>query len=138
MFANYDEQRWEATELALQSPWFVANLEVKDDVEEAHSITNTVLLMDFKMVEPFLQPGPGSKARLSSIHIVTPGYLNGEGNWQMERLRAVWQGHEMVEEVAIPTDIFETVSGKRYLSAFCSLKPEELAGSKTLKYSLPC
>lgn len=137
MFASVDEQMWEATELALQRIWFVANLEVKDDGEEEHSLTSTVLLMDFKMVEPFLQSGQEGTTRLAALHIVTPGYLNGQDSWHMERLRAVWQGHEMVDDQVIPTDIYETVSGKKYPAAFCHLKVEELVGGNTLRYRLP-
>lgn len=135
MFTGNDEQIWEATELALQKIWFLANVEVKD--EDGHWCTGTILITNLQIVEPLLQPGRDSKARLSSVNIVTPGHINGSGNWHMERLCAVWQGHEMVDDEAIPTDIFETVSGKKYAAAFCNLSVEDLADGSTLKYQLP-
>lgn len=135
MFASSDEQIWDAIELALQQIWFIVNLAVKGDDGEFTRVS-TVLVSDFKSVEPLLKSGQKSDTRLSSVHIVTPGHLNGNRNWQMEQLRAVWQGHEMVEDQAIPTDIFETMSGKKYPARFCSISVDGLAGDN-LKYKLP-
>jgi len=64
---------------------------------------------------------------------VTPGHVNGSDSWQMDQLRAVWQGREMVDEHEMPMDIFETMSGKKYPASFCNLSVDELAGD-TLKF----
>lgn len=136
MFASNGEQIWDAIELALQQIWFVVNLEVKEDGEDEFTRSSTLLVSDFKIIEPLLQSGQASNPRLSSAQIITPDHLNGGRNWQMEQLRAVWQGHEIFEDQSIPTDIFETVSGKKYPDRFCSISVEELACG-ALKYQLP-
>lgn len=120
---------WSATEVALQQVWFLVHLEeieAEDDV--GYTSVRTMLLFDFQSVERFLQTGQGSGLRLKAVHIVTPSHVNGSDSWQMDQLRAVWQGREMVDEHEIPMDIFETVSGKKYPASFCCLSVEDLAG----------
>ncbi|MCB8746999.1 hypothetical protein LHU53_08775 [Rhodoferax sp. U2-2l] len=136
MFASSGEQIWDAAELALQQIWFVVNLGVIEDVEDEFTRVSTILVSDFKSIEPLLQSGQASNTKLISVQIVTPDHVNGSRNWQMERLRAVWQGHEMFEDQSIPTEIFETMSGKKYPGRFCSISVEELACSN-LMYQLP-
>lgn len=134
LFIGRGDVAWSATELALQQIWFLVQLE---DFEvpggSGFTSSRTVLLFDFQNVEKFIQTAPGDKARLKSVHIVTPGHLNGSDNWQMEQLRAVWQGREPVDDYEIPMDIFETVSGKKYSASFGGLPVEEFAG-ETLKF----
>ena len=128
---------WSATEVALQQVWFLVHLEeIEAEDDAGYTCVRTMLLFDFHSVEHFLQAGQGSGLRLKSVHIVTPGHVNGSDSWQMDQLRAVWQGREMVDEHEIPMDIFETVSGKKYPASFCSLSVEELAGD-TLKFQFP-
>jgi hypothetical protein len=133
-FTGRGEVAWSATELALQQIWFLVQLE---EIEAAggsgFSISRTVLLFDFQNVEQFIQSDPGDRARLKSVHIVTPGHVNGSDNWQMDQIKAVWQGREPVDDYEIPMDIFETVSGKKYSASFSDLSIEELAG-ETLKF----
>lgn len=124
---------WSAAELALQQSWFLAQLEeYEEDADESGSV-RTVLLFDFRSVELFLHSAQDNRVRLKSLHIVTPGHINGSNSWQMDQLRAVWQGREIVDNLEIPTNIFETVSGKRFPATFCGVSVEELAGD-TLKF----
>lgn len=134
-FAGSDEQMWDATELPLQQIWFLVCFQVKD--EDGHWFSSTVLVTDFQMVEPFVRTEDEGNTRLSSVHIVTPGHVNSHGDWQMERLFAVLQGHEISSGEAMPIDIFETVSGNRFPATFCKLAAEDLAGDFTLKFLLP-
>ncbi len=127
------EAGWSAAELALQQIWFLVHLEEIGATEPEFSSSRTVLLFDFQSIEQFMQSDQGGKVHLKSVHIVTPGHINGSDNWQMDRLKAVWQGREPVDDYEIPMDIFETVSGKKYPASFCSLSIEELAG-ETLKF----
>lgn len=133
-FSGIGDLVWSATELALQQVWFLVHLEEVDAADGVgYASSRTMLLFDFQIVEHFLQTGHGNGIRLKSVHIVTPGHVNGSDSWQMDQLCAVWQGREMVDEHEIPMDIFETVSGKKYPASFCSLSVEELAGD-TLKF----
>lgn len=137
LFLSGGDVVWTATELGLQQIWFLAHLEEVDTEDgDGYASNRTMLLSDFQSIEHFLQSSHDGKVRLKSVHILTPGHVNGSDGWQMDRLRAVWQGREMLDEHPIPTDIFETVSGKKYPASFCGLSVEELAGD-TLKFRFP-
>lgn len=137
LFIGRGEVAWTATELALQQIWFLVQLEeVEVGGGSGFSVSRTVLLFDFQLVEQFIKSDKsdqGDKARLKSVHIVTPGHVNGSDNWQMDQIKAVWQGREPVDDYEIPMDIFETVSGKKYSASVSGLSIEELAG-ETLKF----
>lgn len=134
LFLGNGEAGWSATELALQQTWFLVHLEESDPVNDPDFYCNrTVLLFDFQSVEQFILLGQDSNVRLKSVHIVTPGHVNGSDSWKMDQLRAVWQGREPVDEYEIPMDIFETVCGKKYPASFSVLSNDELA-AETLKF----
>lgn len=137
LFLNRGELVWSVAELALQQIWFIANLEeVDSEGDNGNASLRTMLVFDFESVAHFLNAEQDGKVRLKSVHIVTPGHINGSDHWQMDQLRAVWQGREFVDEYEIPTDVFETVSGKKYTSTFCSHSAEEL-NAEILKFRFP-
>ncbi len=131
LFLCKGEDGWSAIELALQQTWFLVHLEPSDASTgtEVHC-GRTLLLFDFPNIERFILSSPDSTARLLTVHIVTPGHVNGSDSWKMDQLRAVWQGREPVNGSEIPMDIFETVCGKRYPASFSALSIEELAADK--------
>jgi hypothetical protein len=133
VFADSGEFIWTATELALQQSWFLVSLEGKPVDAAGLSFTSTLLVSNFKSVESLLHSGPNGNVHLKSAHVVTPGHVNRSNDWQMERLRAIWVANEMVEGDAVPTDIYETVSGNMYKEFFCNIAVEDLVG-RTLKY----
>lgn len=136
LFLGKGEAGWSATELALQQTWFLIHLEASDSEDDQELYCNrTVLLFDFQSVEHFITSSQDGNVRLKSVHIVTPGHVNGSDDWKMDQLRAVWQGREPVHESknSIPIDIFETVSGEKYSASFSVLSVEELA-TDTLKF----
>jgi hypothetical protein len=131
------EAGWTATELALQRIWFLVDIEdLGYGGQEAVATRRTLLLFDFKSVEELMGSSTRKGHRLKSVHIATPGYLNGSDNWRMDQLRAVWQGREHIEGEELLMDIFETVSGERYPAMFGPLSSEELA-TDNLKFQLP-
>jgi hypothetical protein len=133
-FLGSGDAGWSVTELALQQTWFLVQLEEFDTEDDSEfSCNRTLLLFDFPSVEQFILSGQDSNVRLKSVHIVTPGHINGSDSWQMNQLRAVWQGKEPVDEYQIPMNIFETVCGKKYPASFSNLSIEELA-TDTLKF----
>lgn len=134
LFSGSGEFVWSVTELATQQIWFLAHLEeLQSENDSGFLSSRTLLLFDFQSVEHFIHSNQDGRVRLKSIHIVTPGHVNGSDNWQMDRLRAVWQGREPFRGHDVPMNIFETVTGKKYPASFCSLSIEELAGD-TLKF----
>ncbi len=137
LFSNRGELVWSVAEIALQQIWFLAHLEEVDPRDRnGNASLRTMMLFDFENVEHLLNAEQDATVRLKSVHIVTPGHINGSDHWEMEKLQAVWQGHELIEEQEFPTDIFETVSGKKYSFTLSSHSVAELDGN-TLKYRLP-
>lgn len=125
---------WSVTELALQQTWFLVQLEEFDAVGDSDlTHDRTLLLFDFQSVEQFILSGGENNLRLRSVHIVTPGHVNGSNSWQMDQLRAVWQGREPVDGYEIPMNIYETVCGKKYPASFSDLPSKELL-TDTLKF----
>lgn len=137
IFAGSETLVWSAAELGVQQSWFLAQLEESDAQKgDGHASIRTIFLFDFTSVEHFLHSNQDDRIRLKSVHIVTPGHVNGSNGWQMDQLRAVWQGREVIDEHEVPTNIFETVSGRKYPATYCGATVEELAGD-TLKFQLP-
>lgn len=121
------EAGWLATELSLQRVWFLVQLEEVDVVDDPKVLcSRTVLLFEFQSVERLIFSDQSSKIRLKSVHIVTPGHVNGSDSWKMDQLCAVWQCHQPADGFEIPMDIFETVSGEKYPASFSQLSADNL------------
>ncbi len=117
---------WTAAELALQQTWFLVYFEQLDTSEEdGFGYGRTVLVTDFRSVEQLINIGPEDGILLKSVHILTPGHVNGTEGWKMDRLGVVWVGRDPNSEY-IPMDVFETTSGERYSASFFGLSADEL------------
>ena len=134
LFLQNGEAAWSATEIALQQTWFLIQFqEIGVSCNSEFALSRTVLLFDFQSVEQLILSVNDSNVRLKSVHIVTPAHVNGTNDWKMDQLRAVWNGIVSVDERETSTNIFETVSGKKYPSLFSSRSLGEFAG-ETLKF----
>jgi len=134
LFLGNGTSVWSATELAMQQTWFMVELEELGPIGDVDLPgSRTVLLFDFQGVEQFILSDQAGRVRLKSVHIVTPGHINGSNCWRMDQLRAVWQGRGSIENHQTSVDIFETVSGKKYPAWFSGLSVEDLV-SDTLRF----
>lgn len=134
LFCEAGDACWKAAELVLQQTWFLVNFEQVDNSEEdgfAHE--RTMLFTDFQSVEQLIDVSPEEGIHLRSVHILTPGHVNGTNSWKMDRLGAVWLGKEPTSEY-IPMNIFETTAGDKYSASFVGLPAEELQ-IESLKFS---
>lgn len=130
------EAGWTVAELALKQTWFLVEFQDFDEVDDSgFACIQTLLLFDFKSVEHFILTNRENKRRLKSVHIVTPGHVNGSDGWKMDQLRAVWQRREAVNAYAMQIDIFETTCGKKYPASFSGLPVDKLL-TDTLKFDL--
>jgi hypothetical protein len=113
---------WIAAELTLQQNWFLACLEQSEVIEgdDELSCERTMLFTDFRSVEQLIDTGPQHGIRLKSVHIFTPGHVNGSDAWKMDQIGKVWLGREPDSEYA-PMDVFETISGEKYVASFIGL-----------------
>lgn len=85
--------------------------------KEEFACGRTMLFAEFSGVEQLIGLGPESGIHFKSVHIVTPGHVNGTDNWKMDQIGAVWSGREPHTEY-IPMDVFETTTGKLYCASF--------------------
>lgn len=126
LFCEPGDTGWKAAELALQHTWFLVYFEQLDTSEEdGFACGRTMLFTDFRSVEQLINMGPEDGINLKSVHILTPGHVNGTDSWKMDRLSAVWLGKEPTSEY-IPMDVFETISGEKYSASFAGLTADEL------------
>ncbi|HCY15445.1 MAG: hypothetical protein A2Z93_01555 [Curvibacter sp. GWA2_64_110] len=118
---------WIAAELGLQQSWFLAYFEQAETAEgdDEFSCERTMLFTDFRSVEQLIDAGPERGIRLKSVHILTPGHVNGTDTWKMDQIRSVWLGREPHSEY-IPMNVFETISGEKYSASFIGLTADEL------------
>lgn len=125
-FCEKGHTGWVAAELALQQNWFLAYFEQAEiDGNGESSCERTMLFTDFQAVEQLIGTGPENGISLKSVHILTPGHVNGTATWKMEQIGAVWLGRESNSKY-LPMDIFETISGERYSASFLGLSVEKL------------
>ncbi|WP_341905232.1 hypothetical protein [Polaromonas sp. YR568] len=137
LFLDDGETGWLSTELALQKIWFLVEVEESDcAIDFEFSRNRTVLVFDFRGVEQLILSKENSTIQLKSVYMFTPGHVNGSNSWNMDQLRAVWHGREPVGQDAVPMDIFETVSGKKYPASFSALSIEDLV-TGALKFEMP-
>lgn len=125
LFCETGESVWTATELALQQTWFLAYFEQSETPDDdAFACGRTMLFAEFSGVEQLISLAPESGIRLKSVHILTPGHVNGTDTWKMDQIGAVWSGREPHTEY-IPMDVFETTTGKLYSASFVGHNADE-------------
>lgn len=121
LLGGASHEHWNEVELALQSTWFVVALrQVESNSGGAIEIARTLLLSSVREVEKIAEQTVDGPTRLVSIHVVTPGFVNGSDEWKMNQLRAIWSAEDP-KEPGQRVEIFETNDGAKYTnSAFGS------------------
>lgn len=77
-----DYRVWKYVELTLPHVWFYVTI-----VERVQTIeVKSILMIDSVALLEDLLSAPYSGCTVESIYVVTPGRLNGTGDWRMERL----------------------------------------------------
>ena len=78
-----DYRVWKYVELTLPHVWFYVTI-----VERVQTIeVKSILMIDSVALLEDLLSAPYSGCTVESIYVVTPGRLNGAGDWRMERKR---------------------------------------------------
>lgn len=130
------DQFWLATELAFFIPWFLVTIRQAEPAydDDAVSVGRAMLLTEFADVERLVQECSGGPNRIESTLVVTPGHLNGTGEWKMEPLEAVWTAEDSSAPGRKMT-IFETQAGVKYSDTSLSVPVGELQ-NQTLRFRL--
>lgn len=145
MFITYDEHKvrlpplwgnssthWKAAELALQRVWFVVSLAQSDESNDGYPITHTMLIFNMVDLEALAPEEAVSGFQLDSVLIVTPGYVNGTGQWKMETLKALWSAKEPRDPAQV-VEIYETGEGVLYTDSMRNTPAQRLHDKKLLR-----
>lgn len=77
-----EQQGWDCVQQSLNLPWFHVTVVRTEQAMEVHSV---VLVHNIQALKAILTPGVD---RVKSIQLVSPGWINGTGDWRMEPLAA--------------------------------------------------
>ena len=135
-FADVGDTYWTATEVSLQTVWFLMALRFVDHSsdKEPFDVGRTLLLSNFDQVAHFLTLNDPDLS-VDSAYIVTPGHINGSQGWAMDKLVKIWNAQEPDAKDQHVT-VYETRSGKRYCNSILETPVNELA-NQSLLFELP-
>lgn len=147
LFAGKGDAYWRVVEKVFFKPWYLVTLkqEATDkneslDSEDGFEFTRSIFISELSDLLSLLELASSATylQTLESVMIVTPGHMNGSGEWQMDRLAAIWRAANVFsgDEVVPDAVVLETAMGSHYPSS--SL--EDIRGTRndlTLVYRLP-
>lgn len=122
IFDEKDEYWWSYIKLPLFTPYFLVVCSPADKSTDGCSSTFFFTTIDeVKMVYS------DAMVDILSVNLVSPGYMNGSGTWQMDELRTVYRGLEMGEPDHRQFGfIYSVASGSRYLQCGVATSESEL------------
>lgn len=139
MQSDPNNSYWLCAELVFENPWFMVCLsQIKDDdpVKDFQlELTRTMFVFDIVAVEEFVNLQSEGEMQLRAVHIVTSGHTNDSGNWQMDRLAAVWTAAEP-SAPGQRVEMYETLSGQIYGYSMLGTPLNSLVDRK-LRFRLP-
>ena len=86
-FAGDGHHVWSQVELVLSRPWFFVSFLQRNGEEE--TVGNIFLSLLEQLIELSKLQSPVFS--VNEVLLVSPGWLNETGGWQMERLHSVWR-----------------------------------------------
>ncbi|MDP3172563.1 MAG: hypothetical protein Q8M91_19755, partial [Polaromonas sp.] len=114
---------------------FVVSLAQSDESNDGYPITHTMLIFNMVDLEALAPEEAVSGFQLDSVLIVTPGYVNGTGQWKMETLKALWSAKEPRDPTQV-VEIYETGKGVLYTDSMRNTPAQRLR-DRTLLRSFP-
>jgi len=123
------QKHWYFVEYSAFSPWFHVAYETgpKDGY-------NCMKVRCFMQLEHFIEFAQRDAVIIKELKIVTPKYVNGTDEWQMDPLREIWQVNCPIN----PEDkvhVYVLKGGKRY-QEFTAKIPEENFRDKKIIFKL--
>src|SRR5674476_169082 len=89
LFGDSSLSHWSAVELALQRPWFLVSFrEFESNSSDAFSCGRTMMINSVEALEQLIHGSDDELFELDSVHIVTPGHVNGTDPVSYTHLRA--------------------------------------------------
>jgi len=102
------EEVWNFATLSVNRPWFFVSYSLRLPEQ---SLDESALLSLLKDLISLLKDDDRNIA-VRAVLVVTPGEVNGSGNWKMEPLKAVWQGRDLNTDS--PVVMYQLVDGRKY------------------------
>jgi hypothetical protein len=131
-------QYWLAVELSNPIPWFFITIRLPESVGNRRKVTHTrknMLLTEIPAIERMASNYSETAIQFESALIITPPCMNLSATWQMEPLSAIWTGDEPTLP-GVKVDIFETETGKKYVSTAHQSPIAELK-NQTIRFKFP-
>lgn len=83
------------------------------------------MINSVEALEQLIQGSDDELFKFDSVHIVTPGHVNGTDRWQMDLLDSIRTADEPGAE-GQTVDVFETKNGARYAQSMLGTSIEDL------------
>jgi len=84
-----------------------------------------MMINSVEALEQLVQESDDGLIEFDSVHIVTPGHVNGTNRWQMDLLDSIRTADEPGAE-GQTVDVFETRDGVRYAHSMLGTSIEDL------------
>lgn len=120
-----DENRWVAVQVAVQAPFFWVDVALKEEDDEDFEYVSTYMLSTTAELDSVIKQHEAKEIRLKSVSIVSPGYVNESGQWQMEPLKAIWSCDSTISPGRC-VYLYETAKGARYPEVIAEVSEEML------------
>ncbi|MDP3521277.1 MAG: hypothetical protein Q8S02_11715 [Hydrogenophaga sp.] len=119
------EDRWVAVQLAVHAPFFWVDFAHKGEEDDDFEYTSTFMLSTTAELDSVIKQHESKEIRLKSVSLVSPGYVNESGQWQMEPLKAIWSCDSTISP-GRRVYLYETAKGARYPEVIAEVSEEML------------
>lgn len=110
---------WSYVMQGLNMPWYHVEL-------TGNSTSRLLFASHLEQWMPLIGKKKRGSVRVSSVRLVSPGWMNGSGAWRMEPLIEVWRGDE--KEAEQSADVFVVEGGRRYTFSMMGSQESQLKG----------
>ena len=114
------EHGWDLVSFVLNQPWFFVTIEVTKLNGEVFD--RNIMLKHTHQLAEYMQY---EEISYKCVNVVTPGYINGSGNWKMEALQEIWLQKPEAHKNSNTFDceyVFVLENGEKYI---CMAPPDE-------------
>lgn len=106
LFCSNGDHLWSYAHIDLHTPWFYVEYQVSKGEISAKSM----LLLS--TVNQLIDCASRTDLQLTEVHLISPGYLNNTGSWQMNSLKEVMRASQIVSSIEAPVTIYRLRDGR--------------------------
>lgn len=105
-FSSDGNRFWSYAQIDLHAPWFY----VEYMVSESGISASSMLLLS--TVDQLVNFSKRPDLQLTQVHLISPGYLNNTGSWQMNSLKEIIRATQIVNGIEVPITIYKLGDGR--------------------------